>query len=157
MSWSKAHRVQTRPLGCYAAFDDLENKDIKTGSVEFDHSDINRRKFQEANCAWRSLVTTSKGVAFDIVKRADSPSDARRQLTAYYQVECVCEQRRLQREFGSLKEPGDDPKKFTLKVDKTGLSQRWSGQGWTLRRTRSRQGCRTSTKERYGSWTARLI
>ena len=33
----------------------------------------------------------------------------------------MCEQRRLQREFGSFEiEPGDDPKKFTLKLDKAG-------------------------------------
>ena len=62
-----------------------------------------------------------KGVAFDIVERAESPSETWRQLTAYFHVEGMCEELRQQkREFGPLKmEPEDDPKKFTLKVNRT--------------------------------------
>ena len=58
-------------------------------------------------------------MTIDIVEQVESPTEAWRQLTAYSQVEGVCEQRRLQREMGSLKmEPGDGPKKPTLKVDR---------------------------------------
>ena len=102
------------------AFDVLENGDIKIGRVGFDSSGVDPREFREADGAWKSLITTYKGVAFNIMKREESPSEGWRQLTAYYQVEGVREQRCLQKEFGFLKmEPGDYPNKFTLKADRT--------------------------------------
>ena len=54
-------------------------------------------EIQKGDIAWRLLITTSKGVAFTNVKRAELPNEAWHQLTAYYQV---------------------DPKKLTVKVDR---------------------------------------
>ena len=151
-----------RSLGYHAAFDVSENKNIKIiGSVEVDSSGIDPRKFQEADGTWRSLISTCKGVAFDIVGRAESPSEAWRQLTAYYQVESMCEQRRLQKKFGSLKmKSGDDPKEVTLKVDRVVAKMKRAGLDIKkdyINVAVSNGLSRVSTRWKQGSWIARLI
>ena len=44
---------------------------------------------------WVSLITNCKGVAFEIVQGADSPSQAWRQLVQHYRASGVKEWRRL--------------------------------------------------------------
>ena len=91
-TWSKVLRIRTRSSESDAGFDVPGNEDIKRGIVGLDSLGDDPRTFQDAEGTWRSLVTACKGGAFDIVERAESPSETWHELAAYYQVESVIEQ-----------------------------------------------------------------
>lgn len=80
---------------------------------------VDQEKVHDADVAWRMLISTCKGMACTTVEQAQSPSEAWTQVRSYYQAGGFSEHRRVQRELGPTAiEPGGDPKKFTLRVDR---------------------------------------
>ena len=80
---------------------------------------IDPERLRKAEQTWVSLITTCKGVAFEIVDGADSPSEAWRRLVQHYRAKGLTERRRLTVDFYTLKtELGEHPRNFLLRVDR---------------------------------------
>ena len=75
-----------------------------------------------------SLITTCKVTALEIVQCTDSPSAAWQELLQRYHACGLEEKSKLMRMFNSLEmELGEDPKKFTMRVDRVARELRRVG------------------------------
>lgn len=121
---SRGHCAQTRSLGCDDKFDAPGEEAILVGLVGLAVSGVEPEKVHGANVAWRSLNSTCKGMAFVIVKRAQSPSEAWKRLYSCHQAEGLSEQRQLQHELEAMSMmPGQNPKQFTRRLAGTSASK----------------------------------
>ena len=117
-AWSKVYMAQISGLGCEDVLTTPAAQDVKVGADNFDGSQVNPEMLSKAKHVWVSLITDCKGVAFEIVQGADSPSQAWRQLVQHYRACGVKERRRLALDFYSMKmEFGEHPRHFFLRVD----------------------------------------
>ena len=66
-TWFRVHQAQLSALGCAEALSAKDDHDIKIRSGNFDSSSANPKQLRTAYQAWVSLITTCKGVAFDIL------------------------------------------------------------------------------------------
>lgn len=89
------HQAQLCALGCIDALTAKVDDDIKIGISVLDISDINSEQLRAAHQAWVSLITTYKGVAFNIVQAVESPGEAWSRLVEYYRVSGLKERRSL--------------------------------------------------------------
>lgn len=64
----------TRSLGYDEIFGVPVEDAIKVGMAGFDSSELDQEKVHDADLAWRSLLTTCKGMTFEIVEKAQSPT-----------------------------------------------------------------------------------
>lgn len=71
--WSKVYCAQTRYTGCDTAFDMPKEEAIKVGMDEFDDAGVNPVLLHETDVACRPLITTCKGVAFEVADRRIKP------------------------------------------------------------------------------------
>ena len=118
-AWSKVYMAQISALGCEDVLTTPAVQDVKVGADNFDGRQVNPETLRKAKQVWVSLITNCKGVAFEIVQGADSPSQAWRQLVQHYRASGVKEWRRLALDFYSMKmELGEHPKQFFLRVDR---------------------------------------
>ena len=119
-AWSKVYMAQISALGCKDVLTTPAAQDVKVGADNFDGSQVNPETLRKAKQVWVSLITNCKGVAFEIVQGADSPSQAWRQLVQHYRASVgVKELRRLALDFYSIKpELGEHPRQFFLRVDR---------------------------------------
>ena len=62
--WSKVYRTQLSALGCA---DVLTETEAKVNRDDFDRGSADPDRLRTAQQAWVSLITSCKGVAFDIV------------------------------------------------------------------------------------------
>ena len=89
-------------------------QDVKVGADNFDGSQVNPEMLRKAKQVWFSLITNCKGVVFEIVQGADSPSQAWRQLVQHYRASDVKEWRRLALDFYSMNMGlGEHPRQFS--------------------------------------------
>ena len=77
-------------------------QDVKVGARNFDGSQVHPETLQKVKHVWVSLITNCKGVAFEIVQGADSPSQAWRQLVQHYRASGLEGWRRLALDFYSI-------------------------------------------------------
>ena len=118
-AWSKVYMAQISALGCEDVLTTPAVQDVKVGADNFDGRQVNPETLRKAKQVWVSLITNCKGVAFEIVQGADSPSQAWRQLVEHYRASGVKEWRRLALDFYSMKmELGEHPRQFFLRVDR---------------------------------------
>ena len=111
--------AQISALGCKDVLTTPAAQDVKVGADNFDGRQVNPETLPKAKQVWVSLITNCKGVAFEIVQGADSPSQAWRQLVQHYRASGVKEWRRLALDFYSMKmELGEHPRQFFLPVDR---------------------------------------
>ena len=116
-AWSKVYMVQISALGGEDVLTTSAAQDIKVGAETFDGSQVHPEMLRKAKQVWDSLITNCKGVAFEIVQGADSPSQAWRQLVQHYKASGVKEWRRLALGFYSMKmEPVEHPRQICLRV-----------------------------------------
>ena len=95
-----------------------EGREITVGAEGFDASGVDPVRLRQARQAWTSLMTTCKGTARDLVKRAESPGGAWRLLNQHYRASGLKEKRCLAEEFNSMKtEIGVHPREFIMRVD----------------------------------------
>ena len=66
-TWSKVHRAQLSALGCADALTETAGDETKVNRDDFDRGSVDPDRLHKAQQAWASLVTSCKGVAFDIV------------------------------------------------------------------------------------------
>ena len=92
--------------------------EIRAGAEDFNSQGIDPLRAKCASDAQLSLITTCKVTAPEIMQSTDSPSAAWWELLQRYHACGLKEKSKLMREFNSLKmEMGEDPKKFTMRVD----------------------------------------
>ena len=87
---------QISALGCDDVLTTPATQDVKVGAENFDGSQVHLEMLRKAKQVWVSLITNCKGVAFEIVQGADSPSQAWRQLVKHYRASGVKEWQRLE-------------------------------------------------------------
>ena len=73
-AWSKVYVVQISTLGYENVLTTPATQDVKVGAENFDGSQAHPKMLRKAK-----LITNCKGVAFEIVQGADSPSQTWRQ------------------------------------------------------------------------------
>lgn len=119
MDLVEIHCAQTRSLGCDEAFDSPTEDDSRLGLAGFEASGLGPHKIPHEDMAWRSLTSTWKGTSPEKVKRAQALREGWKYLCSDYQAKGLGEQRRPQRELGTIgMEPGEDPKIFTPRIDR---------------------------------------
>ena len=115
---SKVHQAQLSALGCADALTKTAGDETKVNCDDFDRGSVDPDQLHKAQQAWISLVTSCKGVAFDIVNAEESASEACAKLVQHYQASGLRERRRLTIAFFMTKmELGEHPQKFLLRVD----------------------------------------
>ena len=93
--------------------------EIRVRAEDFNSQGIDPLQAKCASEARLSLITICKSTALEIAQSTASPSAAWRELLQRYRACGLKEISKLRREFNSLKmELGEDPKKFTMKVDR---------------------------------------
>ena len=117
-TWSRIHRAQLSALGCADALTETAGSETKVNRDDFDRGSADRDRLRKAQQAWVSLVTSCKGVAFDIVNAERSASEAWAKLVQHYQVSGLKERRCLTIDFYMMKmELGKHFRKFLLRVN----------------------------------------
>ena len=102
-TWFKVHRAQLSALGCADALTETAGDETKVNRDDFDRGSVDPDQLHQAQQAWVSLVTSCKGVAFDIVNAEESASEARAKLVQHYQANGLKERRRLTIDFSMMK------------------------------------------------------
>ena len=117
-AWSKVHRTQLSALGCADTLTETAGSETKVNRDDFDRGSANLERLHKAQQVWVSLVTSCKGVAFDIVNTKESASEAWAKLMQHYQASGIMKHRRLTIDFYMMKmERGEHPQRFLLRVD----------------------------------------
>ena len=75
-TWFRIHRAQLSALGCADALTETAGSETKVNRDDFDRGSANPDRLRKAQQAWVLLVTSCKGVAFDIVNAEKSASEA---------------------------------------------------------------------------------
>ena len=75
-TWSNVHRAQLSALGCTDALSETAGDETKVNRDDFDRGSVEPDRLHKVQQAWVSLVTSCKGVTFDIVNTEDSASEA---------------------------------------------------------------------------------
>ena len=93
-TWSKFHWAQLSALGCADALTETAGDVTEVNRDDFDRGSVEPDRLRKAQQAWVSLVTSCKGVAFDIVNTEESASEAWVKLVQHYQASGLKERRR---------------------------------------------------------------
>ena len=93
-TWSKFHWAQLSALGCADALTETAGDVTEVNRDDFDRGSVEPDRLRKAQQAWVSLVTSCKGVAFDIVNMEESASEAWVKLVQHYQASGLKERRR---------------------------------------------------------------
>ena len=83
-TWFKVHRAQLSALGCADTLTETAGDKTKVNRHDFDRGSVDPHQLHKAQQAWVSLVTSCKGVAFDIVNAEESASEAWAKLVQHY-------------------------------------------------------------------------
>ena len=118
-TWSKVHRAQLSALGCADALTETAGDEAKVNRDDFGRSSVDPDQLHKEQQDWVSLVTSCKGVAFDVVNNAEeSASEAWAKLVQHYQACGLKERRRLTIDFYMMKmELVEHPRNLLLRVD----------------------------------------
>ena len=117
-TWSKVHRAQLSAPGCADVLTETTGSETKVNRDDLDRSSVVPDRLHKAQQAWVSLITSCKGVTFDIVNAEESASEACTKLVQVYQASGVKERRRITIDFYMMKmELGEHPRKFLLRAD----------------------------------------
>ena len=117
-TWSKVHRAQLSVLGYADALTETAGDETKVNRDDFDRGSVDPDRLRKALQALVSLVTSCKGVAFDIVNAEESASEAWTKVIQPCQASGLKERRRLIIDFYMMKMGlGKHPRKFLLRVD----------------------------------------
>ena len=113
-----AHRAQLSALGCADALTETAGDETKVNRDDFDRGSADLDKSHKKQQAWVSLVTSCKGVAFDIVNAEKSATETWAKLVQHCQTSGLKKRRRPTIDFYMMKmELGEHPRKFLFRVD----------------------------------------
>ena len=89
------------------------------GADVFDSSNVDPVRLRNAHVAWMTLVNNCSGMTLEIVQCSNAPNDAWRNLESPYRAKGTREILRLSHEInGKTMEPGGDPFKFMMEIDR---------------------------------------
>ena len=117
-TWSKVPRAQLSALGCANALTKIAGSKTKINHDDFDRGSADPDRLRKEQHAWVSLVTSCKGVAFDIVNTEESASEAWAKIVQHCQTSGLKKRRCLTIDFYMMKmKLREHPRKFLLNVD----------------------------------------
>ena len=119
LTWSQRVLYQARAGGFQNELTAAEGDGLSVGADVFDSSNVYSVRLRNAHVAWMTLINSCSGMPLEIVQRSDAPNDAWRNLELYYRAKGTREMLRLSHEInGKTMEPGRDPFKFMMEVDR---------------------------------------
>ena len=76
-------------------------------------------RLRNAHVAWMTLINSCSGMALEIAQRSNAPNDAWINLESHYRAKESRKTHRLSHEIkGETMEPGGDPFKFMMEIDR---------------------------------------
>ena len=118
LTWSQRVLYQSRASGFEDELTAAEGDGLSVGADVFDGSNVDPVRLRNAHVAWMTLINSCRGMALEIVQRSNAPNDAWRSLESHYRAKGTREILRLPHEIGKTMEPGGDPFKFMMEIDR---------------------------------------
>ena len=119
LTWSQRVLYQARASGFENELTAAVGDGLGVGADVFDSSNVDPVRLRNAHAAWMILINSCSGMALEIVQRSDAPNEAWRNLEFHCRAKETREILRLSHEInGKTMEPGSDPFKFMMKVDR---------------------------------------
>ena len=119
LTWSQRVLYQARASGFVNKLTAAVGDGLSVGADVFDSSNIEPVRLRNAHAAWIILINSCSGMGLEIVQRSDAPNDAWRNLEFHYRAKATREILRLSHEInGKTMEPGSDPFKFMMELDR---------------------------------------
>ena len=119
LTWSQRVLNQARASGFENEITAAVGDGLSVGADVFDSSNVDPVRLRNAHAAWMILINSCSGMALEIVQRSEAPNGAWRNLEFHYRAKGTREILRLYHEInGKRMEPGSDPFKFMMEVDR---------------------------------------
>ena len=119
LTWSQRVLYQVRASGFENELTAAVGDGLSVGADVFDSSNVDPVRLRNAHAAWMILINSCSGMALEIVQRSDAPNEAWKNLEFHYRSKATREILRLSHEInGKTMEPGSDPFKFMMEVDR---------------------------------------
>ena len=119
LTWSQRVLYQARASGFENELTAAVGDGLSVGADVFDSSNVDPVRLRNAHAAWMILINSCSGMALEIVQHSDAPNEAWRNLEFHYRAKGTREILRLSHEInGKTMEPGSDPFKFMMEVDR---------------------------------------
>ena len=119
LTWSQRVVYQARASGFGDELTATEGDGLSVGANIFDSSNVDPVRLRNAHVAWMTLINSCSGMALKIVQRSNAPNDAWKNLESHYRAKGTREILRLSHEINvKTMEPGGDPFKFMMKIDR---------------------------------------
>ena len=119
LTWSQRVLYQARASGFEDELTAAEGDGLSVGADVFDSSNVDPVRLRNAHVAWMTLINICSGMTLEIVQRSNAPNDAWRNLESHYRAKKTREILRLSHEInGKTMEPGGDPFKFMMEIDR---------------------------------------
>ena len=119
LTWSQSVLYQARTSDFEDELTAAKGDGLSVGADVFDSSNVDPVRLRNAHVAWMTLINSCSGMAVEIVQRSNAPNDAWRNLESHYRAKGTREILRLSHEINrQTMEPGGDPFKFMMEVDR---------------------------------------
>ena len=119
LTWSQRVLYQARASGFEYELTAAEGDGLSVGVDVFDSSNVDPVRLRNAHVAWMTLINSCSGMTLEIVQRSNAPNEAWRNLELHYRAKGTREILRLSHEInGKTMEPGGDPLKLMMEVDR---------------------------------------
>ena len=119
LTWSQRVLCQARATGFEDELTAAEGDGLSVGADVFDSRNVDLVRLHNTHVAWMTLINSWSGMALEIVQRSNVPNDAWRNIESHYTTKGTREILRLSDEInGKTMEPGGDPFKFMMKIDR---------------------------------------
>ena len=119
LTWSQKILCQARASGFENELPAAVGDGLSVAADVFDSSNVDPVRLRNAYAAWMILINSCSGTALEIVQHSDAPNEAWRNLEFHYRAKGTREILRLSHEInGKTMEPGSDPFKFMMEVDR---------------------------------------
>ena len=119
LTWSQRVLYHARASGFENELTAAVGDGLSVGADVFDSSNVDPVRLRNAHVAWMILINSCRGMALEIVQHSDAPNKAWRNLEFHYGAKGTREILRLSHEInGKTIEPGSDPFKFMMEVDR---------------------------------------
>ena len=119
LTWSQRVLYQARASGFENELTAAEGDGLSVGADVFDSSNVDPVRLRNAHVAWMTLINSCSGMTLEIVQRSNAPNEAWRNLELHYRAKRTREILRLSHEInGKTMEPGGDPLKLMMEVDR---------------------------------------
>ena len=119
LTWIQRVLYQARAIGFENEPSAAEGDGLSVGADVFESNNVDPVSLRNAHAAWMTLINSCSGMALEIVQRSNAPNDAWRNLESHYRANGTTEKLCLSHEInGKTMEPGGDPFKFMMEIDR---------------------------------------